>query len=215
MVRSLSTRMPRLGRWPRLALAGCCLLLALESAAAARGATSEVDGGVRVVAAARNLPAGRTIRPADVRIATWPVRLRPDGARARVSDLVGRRLAVPMTKNEAITGARLLGRDLTTGLGRALVALPVTLADTHAGDLLHPGDRVELYATPRPTDGFDTKSAMQLVPSVVGSRLLVLAVLPGTDAAGTELVVAADRATAMRITRAAASQIIAAVGDPP
>jgi hypothetical protein len=50
---------------------------------------------------------------------------------------------------------------------------------------------------------------------VVGSHLLVLAVFAASGESGTELVVAADRVTAARITRLGGSQTLAAVGVPP
>jgi Flp pilus assembly protein CpaB len=220
MFDALRRRLPRIGRWPRLALAASCALLALDSAVSAHGTPAKRDRaapGTPVVVAARDLPAGRRLTNGDITVVRWPAHLVPHSALRDVRSLVGRRLAGGLARREAVTTPRLLGRDLTTGLGPGLVAVPVPLADSHAGDLLHPGDHVDLLAAPRaddPAAAVGRPVSTASVP-VAGSHLLVLAVFAASGESGTELVVAADRVTAARITRLGGSQTLAAVGVPP
>jgi pilus assembly protein CpaB len=216
---ALRHRLPRIGRWPRAALAAACALLALDSAVSARSTPPprpHPTVGAAVIVAARDLPAGRRLTDRDVVVARWPRALVPVSAAQRVDTVVGRRLTSALARREAVTRTRLLGRDLTTGLAAGLVAVPVPLADPHAADLLHPGDHVDLLAAPR-ADGIDIVGprGSSGPVTVVGSRLLVLAALPGGTASGTELVVAANRQTAVRITQVSGSQTLAGVGVPP
>src|ERR1700712_1586715 len=98
-------RLPRIGRWPRLALTGICLLLAAGSALTARGKAEAARSGTSVVVAAHDLPAGRVLSGTDVTTVRWPESLRPRDARSRMSDVVGRRLSGPLTAHEPLTGA--------------------------------------------------------------------------------------------------------------
>ncbi|HEU5267794.1 MAG TPA: SAF domain-containing protein [Jatrophihabitans sp.] len=219
MFDALRRRLPRIGRWPRLALAASCALLALDSAVSAHGSPTKrarTEPGRPVVIAARDLPAGRRLTSGDIAVVRWPDRLVPDSAVQDIRSLLGRRLAGSLARHEAVTTARLLGRDLTTGLGPGLVAVPVPLADSHARDLLHPGDHVDLLAAPRADDTAVAGRPGSIGSvSVAGSHLLVLAVFAASAESGTELVVAADRVTAARITRVGVAQTLAAVGVPP
>ena len=215
MFDSLRRRLPRIGRWPRLALAACCALLALDSAVSARAGQPVTAGARRpVVVAARELSVGHRITSRDVRMAGWPAQLVPPSAVQQTATVIGRRTASAFARGELLTPARLVGRDLTTGLPAGFVAAPVPLADDHAIDLLHPGDHVDLFASSRTDDALpDRRAESSAAPT--GDHLLVLAVFRGTGESGTELVVAADRATAERISRTGVSQIITAVGVPP
>ena len=210
----LRRRLPRLGRWPRVALAACCALLALDSAVSARASRSAPAAARKVVVTTRDLSVGHRLTSRDIRIANWPTRLVPRSAVHQTSTVLGRPVASALGRGELLTRARLVGRDLTTGLPAGFVAAPVPLADEHAIDLLHPGDYVDLFASPRTDDAIPDRRADPSAASA-GDHLLVLAVFRGTGESGTELVVAADRATAARISRTGVSQIITAVGVPP
>jgi pilus assembly protein CpaB len=219
MYRTLRHRFARFGRWPRLILAVGCVLLAVNSAVSARNAQAQ-RRGVPVLVAARDLATGRLLSAGDVRVAHWPAQLRPRGARAGPALAVGRRLAGSLTAGEPVTTARLLGRGLTTGLDPHSVAVPVTVTGPRVSELVRAGDRVDLVALPRTAAdplvaSGDGGSGAAGPTTIVGSRLLVLSVLPGADPATTDLAVAADPVTALRLTRAAMSQVLAAVGVPP
>ncbi|HEY7489054.1 MAG TPA: RcpC/CpaB family pilus assembly protein [Streptosporangiaceae bacterium] len=104
--------------------------------------------GVRVLAAARDLPSGITLRPSDVRPVVLPPTAVPDGA-ARTS-LTGRVLAGPVRSGEPLTDVRLLDPGLLNGYGPGLVAVPIRMADAGAVRLLHPGDHIDVLAAATP-----------------------------------------------------------------
>jgi pilus assembly protein CpaB len=222
MPRSLRRSLLRVGRWPRMCAAGICLLLALGSALGASRNPPRAPAGptVAVVVAARILPAGHVLARPDLAVARWPPGLRPSGTVPDVRRLVGERLAGAVQVREAVTSGRLVGADLTTGLAAGSVAIPIALDDAHAADLVRTGDRVELLASPRPSDVPTNRPADSARVTVVATRLLVLAVLRSTDPVapsgmGTEIVVAANRATALEIARHRSTQIFTLVLDSP
>ncbi len=107
MFDALRRRLPRLGRWPRLALAASCGLLALDSAVKAHGAPpAPASRSEAVVVAARDLPAGRRLMAGDLTTLHWPSSLVPASAVRRVPPVVGRRLATPLARHEALTATR-------------------------------------------------------------------------------------------------------------
>jgi Flp pilus assembly protein CpaB len=208
--------LPRLGTWPRLLVAGTCVLLALSSALGARrGAPPPSPQSVAVVVAERDLPAGRVLTRHDVALVRLPVGLRPAGARADPDTVVGRRLAGAVTAREPITSPRLLGPDLATGLGAGLVVTAVALADPHTLDLVRPGDRIDLLEAARPPDFADLSAPVAPRVRTAVTRAAVLAVLPAANDAAAEVIVAVDRATAVRITRDSATNVFTPVIDPP
>jgi Flp pilus assembly protein CpaB len=203
------------GRWPRLLLAGCCLLLALASAVNGRRTAQPLTHTVPVVVAARDLPAGHQLTRRDLRVARWPPPLRPAGARGDPTAVTGRRLAGPIGGDEPITGSRLIGADLAAALPRRLVAVAVTLDDEHAVELVRPGDRIDLLEAARPVDPLAGDSEASTRITELATHASVLAVLPATASSGAELVVAVDRSTAVRITRDTATHVFTAVVVPP
>lgn len=218
MIRSLRHRLPRLGRWARLGLAAGCVVLAALSATRSRAAARPaVAAGVPVVVASRALPAGHALSARDLSVHRLPLSSVPVGSRASPIDVTGRRLAGPVTAGEPITAGRVLGRGLLTGLPAGTLAVPVSIADSSTADLLHPGDRVDLVVGPPASDVPGASARGQSGGHVVATRLLVLACLrdSGSGTPHTALVVAADRATAVRIATAGASQDFAALGVSP
>lgn len=136
----MSTRLTRLRR----------PLAALFAAAAAGLALLALRPGpppsVRVLAAARDLPAGTTLSPSDLRPVALPPASVPSGALR--ADAVGRVIAGPMRQGEPLTDVRVLGDALLHGYGPGKVATPVRIADPDAVRLLHPGDRIDVLTTP-------------------------------------------------------------------
>ncbi|TDC69939.1 flagellar biosynthesis protein FlgA, partial [Actinomadura sp. GC306] len=126
-------------------------LAALFAAAAAGLALLALRPGpppsVRVLTAARDLPAGKTLTPSDLRRVALPTAAAPSGA---LRTGRGRVLATPMRKGEPLTDARVLGDGLLRGYGDDTVATPVRMADADAVRLLHPGDRIDVLTTPDP-----------------------------------------------------------------
>ncbi|MBO2459870.1 SAF domain-containing protein [Actinomadura violacea] len=131
-------------------------LAALSAAAAAGLALTALRPGpapsVRVLAAARDLPAGATLGGSDLRALDLPPPAVPAGAMR--SGAAGRVLAGPVRRGEPITDARLVGAGLLRGYGPGTVAAPVRVADAGTVRLLRSGDRVDVLAGP-PSDGAD------------------------------------------------------------
>ncbi|HEY2982604.1 MAG TPA: Flp pilus assembly protein CpaB [Jatrophihabitantaceae bacterium] len=212
---SISEFAARLSGWPRRLLALGCVLLAAVTAMGTRHEPPPAAAG-SVVVAARDLPAGAQLTGSDVRVLAWPVNLRPPGAISRPAQVIGRRLAGPIRADEALTGTRLAGADLTAGLPPELRAVPVELAGSAMPDLVRVGDRIDLLVNDQ-QDGDATPS-----PSahVLAEGVRVLAVAgrppdPGADGESTGLIVAADQQTALRIAAASGRSVLATVRKPP
>ena len=112
--------------------------------------------GRRVLTFARDLAAGTSLRPTDLAPVTVPPALVPAGAIRTADEALGRLLAGPVRRGEALTDVRLLGASLLAAGGvRGLVATPVRLADSASASLLHAGDHVDVLAaaTTDPTAG--------------------------------------------------------------
>lgn len=212
---SLSDLAARLGGWPRRVLAAACLLLAGVTALAAhRPSSPPVGHGRPIVVAARDLPSGATLHAGDVRLRSWPDELRPAGALPRTTDAVGRRASGAIRAGEAITGARLVGAGLTTGLSPSLRGVPVQIA---GGGYVHAGDVIDLLVADPPNAGG--------APAPPTARLLaravrVLAVLGSADGAAADvdtvgIVVAVDDATALKLAAVSGRALVATVRDPP
>lgn len=101
---------------------------------------------VRVLAAARDLPAGATLAPSDVRPVPFPAGAVPSGAIR--SGATGRVLAGPMRRGEPLTDVRVIGDRLLRGHGPGKVAAPVRIADADTVRLVRPGDRIDVLAAP-------------------------------------------------------------------
>jgi Flp pilus assembly protein CpaB len=211
----LSDLTARLGGWPRRVLALLCLLLAGVTAVAAHRAPTP-RAGHPIVVAARDLPAGATLHTADVRVRSWPDELRPAGALPRSADAVGRRVGGAIRAGEAITGARLVGAGLTTGLSPQLRGVPVQIAGAGFGGFVHAGDWIDLLVgDPPDADGPAPPSARLLAHAV---RVLAVLGPPGDaapDADSVGIVVAVDGATALKIAAVSGRALVATVRDPP
>lgn len=121
--------------------------LAAGATAAALGVLApSAEPGVRVLRAVRDLPAGTPLTGQDVVAAQVPRRLVPDGALAVASSVVGRLLASPVRRGEALTDVRLAGAGLLGPADDGLLAVPVRLADAASAALLHAGDHVDVLA---------------------------------------------------------------------
>ncbi|MFN2519213.1 MAG: Flp pilus assembly protein CpaB [Jatrophihabitantaceae bacterium] len=224
MSRSLAELLARLNRWPRRLAALACLLLAALSALSARNEGRSGDRrpvtGTRVVVAARDLGVGSTLDGHDLLTVAWPPELVPPGASGQTAQLVGRRLASPIRKREAVTTTRLVGADLTAGLPPGEVATPIS-TDAGFATLIHAGDHVDVLAAPpdEPTSTASPGKSGAASAILVAAAVTVLAVLPSTDAVGgsqsAQLLVATTRGTALRIAALRGRQVLAVAAGPP
>lgn len=135
---------------------------------AALRVTSPPPGPVTMVpTAARDLPAGTLLASGDVTMAERPSDLAPaDAARAPV----GRVLAGPVSRGEALTDLRMVGPALAEAMpGETLV--PIRLPDAGMAALLRPGDEVDLLATDPATGDAElvaTRVSVVALPRDVG-----------------------------------------------
>ncbi|HEU4811853.1 MAG TPA: SAF domain-containing protein [Nocardioides sp.] len=150
---------------------------------------------VPLLVAARDLPAGIVLASGDL----TEVALSPDVVPDDVAPApVGRVLAAPLRRGEAVTDVRLVGPGLAEGYPD-VTAVPVRLPDAAMVDLLRVGDRVDLLATDPQGGG----------ASVVATGVPVLAIpRPSRDGEGSGLsgrlvVVGADEGEVTRIADAA------------
>lgn len=138
--------------------------------------TGQSAEGVTVLVAARDLPPGREVAPADLAVREIPAELVPAGALLTRSDAEGRVLGGASRSGEVLTDVRFTGLPLTTlTTGRDdHVSVPVRLADPQLAELLHPGRRVDLV-----TAGEETGRHAVLV-----RQAPVIAVRPDPEADG-------------------------------
>jgi len=116
----------------------------------------------------------------------------------------------------AITGARLVGAGLTTGLSPQLRGVPVQIAGGGLGGFVHAGDWIDLLVGDPPDAGGPAPQSARLLARAVR----VLAVLgPPSDAApdaeSMGVVVAVDSATALKLAAVSGRALVATVRDPP
>lgn len=109
-----------------------------------------------VLVATRDLPRGTKLGSDDVRLVSFPDTSRPEGAIASIEASVGRPVLEPIRNGEPVLEAKLGPADLTASpiaLRTALHkrAYPVRLQGP-AGNVIVPGDRIDLLVTIRPAD---------------------------------------------------------------
>jgi pilus assembly protein CpaB len=150
--------------------------------------------GVTVVAAARDVPAGTALTHDDLVALALPEAAVPAGALHDAAAVVGRLVAGPVRRGEALTDVRLLGAGLLA-VG-ADVAVPVRLAEPATGALVQAGDTVDVLSA-APEGG--------AMARVIASGLTVLAVpdLPDDTGEGALVVLAAQPSAAARLAAAA------------
>lgn len=200
---------------------GCLLLAGAAAFAPRREASRGSAEDFAVAVATRALPAGATLSRGDVTVARWPRSLVPAGTEPDPTQLVGRTLAGAVSKGEVLTQPRLVGADLAAGLPAGRLAVPVPIGDANAAALIRPGDRIDLLVGPAAGTGPDSGAATgtadtgsaTVAAATIAAGVLVLAVLPGGATVGgpvgVELIVAAERGTALRVAALAGRPVLA------
>lgn len=187
-----------LHRFRRPIAAACAALAALLAFAAARpGAPAQTQ----VVVVAHDLPAGARLTSDDIEIRDVPIDFAAPGALDDPGDAVGRTVSTEITAGETLTPSRLVATDMNED---GLHLVPVRLADPDAADLLAPGGLIDLVAVePSQTPRVLAAGVRVItVPRPAGSSGWGTA----DRRAGSLIVVAADRPTAV---------MLAAVGAQP
>lgn len=151
---------------------------------------------VAVLAASRDLPGGAALVEADLHTVRMPPAAVPAGALRPGAAVLGRLVAGPVRRGEALTDVRLVGPDLLAALGgpaagAEVVAVPVRIADAGSVALLRSGDHIDVLAAgiqpaaaqvPPAAGGTGTGTGGAGGPAPAGSDLR----------AGSTVVVAAD-----------------------
>jgi pilus assembly protein CpaB len=183
----------------RRAAAGVLVGLAAVLALTPSGGTS-ADG--TVVVAARDLAPGTVLDASEVTLRALPAQVVPDGVAQTPAAVLGRMLAAPVRRGEALTDVRLTGSELARAVTRTpdTVSVPLRLADPAVAVLLHPGAAVDVVTVGEPQDE----------PVVLARGAQVLAVLEaGTRTGGHEgrlVLIALDSVAAIRVAAASISQ---------
>jgi Flp pilus assembly protein CpaB len=185
-----------LSRYRTLLAAG----LAAGAMAAALGVLApKAEAGIRVVTAARDLPAGTALASGDLRTTEVPEALVPAGALRATSPVVGRLLASPLRRGEPVTDVRLAGADLVPPQSTGLVAVPVRVADAASAALVAAGDHVDVLAADAARGGAPDAQVVAVDAEILAVPTAV------QDGDGALVVVAATPATARRLAAAAVS----------
>lgn len=188
-------------RRPLAALAAATAVLAGLQAVAAPEPTT-----LPVYTAARDLPGGTVLRPADLRRVAFDPATVPVGTLESPGRAVGRTTAGPIRAGEPITDVRLVGGSILAGYP-GLVAAPVRIADAGAVELLRVGDRVDVLAA-------DPRGAADAV-LVAGDAPVVAVPRPRTQTAsvvtGGLVVLAVPDETAQTLAGAGAARYLSLV----
>lgn len=186
----------RTGAARRVAAAGLVLLAAVTALKPDPSATED-----RVVVAARDLEPGTELTVDDVSVESRSATTTPDGALTDVGDLLGKTLAGPARRGEALTDVRLLGPRLAeAAAGPDARVVPLHLADPALLNIVRAGDVVDVLAVD--SEPIDDVTAPRVVargavvvlasgaadgPGGDGVVLVALPVQAAIDAAGASL----------------------------
>ncbi|MFG2774771.1 SAF domain-containing protein [Streptomyces sp. NPDC048350] len=202
-----TTPVKRERRW---SVAALCVVLAVVAGLGAAAAVTSASDRTRVLAIARDVPAGQALTSADLVVAEMSAdaALTPVPASQRES-VLGKRLAVDLRKGGLLTASQLAGG---TGLGddRQQVGVQVKRGQAPAGTLA-PGDKVLAVTTPAQGEQQTSKEA-EAPPSTINA---VVVTVSRPDASGNVVVNLAVAPTdgPLLATRAAQGRI-ALVREP-
>jgi Flp pilus assembly protein CpaB len=102
---------------------------------------------VSVLVAARDLPAGASLKESDFTRVDVAAELAISAWVDDVATLVGRQLASPLGKGQTPTDSSLLGPGLLAGTPAGSAAVPLRMADPSSIQLLSPGQLVTVVLT--------------------------------------------------------------------
>ena len=112
-----------------------------------RSARTDAGQTVAVVVAARDIPDGRVIEPADVRLSSLAASALPEGAYTSPDSVIGRVTRIPVLATEPLIPARLApvgaSGSLEVRIARGKRAMPVRIEDA-AATVIQPNSRVDV-----------------------------------------------------------------------
>lgn len=146
----------------RLAVA---LLLCVAAGIAVQQLTPAPAATVHAVAAARDLPAGKTIEAADVAILKFPQGVLPGGSYSDPASLTGKQLAIALRQGQLISDTQLLGPGLLAGHPPGSAAVPLRMADAPSIQLVSPGELINVVMSG--SNGLDQPVTSEVVAAAV------------------------------------------------
>ncbi|MEV7660852.1 RcpC/CpaB family pilus assembly protein [Paenarthrobacter sp. NPDC089316] len=123
------------------------LLLCVAAGLAVQQLTPASVERVSVVVAARDLPAGTSLKESDFSTVAVAPELAIPAALNDVGALAGRQLASPLNKGQTPMDSDLLGPGLLVGAPAGSAAVPLRMADPSSIQLLSPGQLVTVVLT--------------------------------------------------------------------
>lgn len=164
---------------------------------------------VSVWTAGRDLPGGTVLSRADLTSTGFAAGTVPGDVIADPHDVVGRTLAAPMSRGEALTGLRTVAPGLLRGYPDR-TAVPLRVTDSAVVGLLRVGDRVSFVAVD-PGGREAPRLLLHDVPIVAIPRPTQGAFAEGTP--GRLVVAAVPSRTASEVAARAATAILIPVWD--
>lgn len=189
------------GRAMLLRRVAAAVLVGLAAIMALYPHRDRLDGDL-VVVAARDLNPGTVVQLSQLALRRLPTQATPDGAARSPAAVLGRTLAAPVRRGEALTDVRLTGPDLTRSVSGdpELVSVPVRLADPGVAALLHAGAVVDVV----------TVGPQHDEPVLLARGARVLAVLESPAHTGERdgklVLVALDQVAATRVAATSIAQ---------
>ena len=117
------------------------------------------------LAAARDLPAGSSLAPADVAEVQVPPGMIAAGSLEATAEAAGKQLAAPLRKGQLVTDTQLLGPGLLAGTPPGSAAVPLRMADPSSIQLVSPGQLVNVVLTS--ANGYDQQAASEVLATAV------------------------------------------------
>lgn len=155
----------RLRRWlQRNRRLVAALLLCVAAGIAVQQLTPAPLPMVTAWAAARDLPAGRTLTASDLTPEQVPPALLP-GAAVDLRAAVGQQLGVALHRGQVLAPSFFVGPGLLTGSPPGSSAVPLRMADPASIQLISPGQLVNVVLTAG--NGFDQAAAPQILATHV------------------------------------------------
>lgn len=151
-----------LNRNRRLAVA---LLLCVAAGITVEQLTPAPDDAVGALAAARDLPAGKTLDRADLAVLNVPRRLLPGGSVSDDALLQGRQLAIALRQGQLISDSQLVGPGLLAGNPPGFAAVPLRMADPSSAQLLSPGQLINVVLSG--TNSFEQPASSEVLAAAV------------------------------------------------
>ena len=182
------------GRMLLLRRVAAAVLVGLAAIMALSPHSGRIAGDI-VVVAARDLSPGIVVEASQLTLRRLPAQAIPDGAARSPAAVLGRTLAAPVRRGEALTDVRLAGPDLTQSISHdpELVSVPLRLADPGVAALLHAGAIVDVV----------TVGSQHDEPVMLARGARVLAVLESPTRTGERdgklVLVALDSVAATRV----------------